>query len=355
MVRARWEVAGGCVVLLAALVVAAPLLPHGDGGDEGAVRTATSPLDSADEIRRVVTAGRAPVRPDADLRTLVRALVRCADLSGQRYCLHVGWTRRDPSSVRRAAARAAAYRDFGREETGDLDLLTELRRAAALTPRARAAAERQELTLAAAAAGKAGHVQPRAKVIADYPRRGVVLDARQVTEQRRTYWCGPTSMQMIHWGWRQRKRSQGFWADRLGTTRSGTSISAIVEQINATTGWDRDSRAGPYIVLDVSDYSFRDWILLQMRHIVDYRAPVVMHPLLLTRYYPYLDDDASGHFQVGRGYDKRGGRPTVVGYFEPWNQQRFDPSEPYIARVQWRMAYRSYRANLAHPQANIGV
>ena len=68
-----------------------------------------------------------------------------------------------------------------------------------------------------------------------------------------------------------------------------------------------------------------------------------------------LDDDASGHFQVGRGYDKNGKKPAKLGYFEPWNQQRFDPSEPYIARVQWRRAYQSYRANQAHPHQNIGV
>ena len=92
-----------------------------------------------------------------------------------------------------------------------------------------------------------------------------------------------------------------------------------------------------------------------MRHVVDYRAPLVLHPVLLKRYYPYLDDDASGHFQVGRGYDKNGDKPLRIGYFEPWNQQRFDPSEPYIARVQWRSAYRSYRANQAHFQHNIGV
>ena len=63
----------------------------------------------------------------------------------------------------------------------------------------------------------------------------------------------------------------------------------------------------------------------------------------------------SGHFQAGRGYDKRGKKPDLVSYFEPWNQQRFDPSEPYIDRVQWRLGYRSYRANEAHFQHNIGV
>ena len=46
---------------------------------------------------------------------------------------------------------------------------------------------------------------------------------------------------------------------------------------------------------------------------------------------------------------------NLIGFFEPWNQQRFDPSEPYISRVQWRSAYRSYRGNQAHSMHNIGV
>ena len=354
MSRTRWVVAGACAVLVATLAVAAPLLPRGDDRGDGAVRPATAPLAEA-EIERVLAEGDVRVPPGADVATLVRALVRCANFGAERYCLHLGWTDRSEGAVRRAAVRAATYRAAGSEQTGDLPLAAELRGAAGLPLPERRAAERRELTLAAAAAGKASAVDQRTKTIKDYPRRGVVLDPAEVTEQRRSYWCGPTSMQMIHWGWHHSKRSQGYWADRLGTTTSGTSISSIVEQVNATTGWDRDSRAGPYIVLDVSGWSFRDWMLLQIRHIVDYRAPVVLHPILLKRFYPYLDDDASGHFQVGRGYDKRGDRPTTLGYFEPWNQQRFDPSEPYIARVQWRMAYRSYRANLAHPHQNIGV
>ena len=81
----------------------------------------------------------------------------------------------------------------------------------------------------------------------------------------------------------------------------------------------------------------------------------MLHPQLLPRFYPYLDFDASGHFQVGRGYkDKRNGIERI-GFFEPWNQQAFDPSSPFIDRVQWRSAYRCFRANKAHPMQNIGV
>ncbi len=189
----------------------------------------------------------------------------------------------------------------------------------------------------------------------DYPQRDTVLNTKQVRAQRRTYWCGPATMQMIAWGWQDRRKTQGHWADRLGTTTSGSSISEMVDVVNGSTGYDQAKYAGRYVVLDISGWSYKKWMLLQLRHVHDYRAPVVLHPNLYQRFYPYLDDDASGHFQVGRGYDKNGKKPGLLGYFEPWNQQRFDPSEPYIARVQWRRAYNSFRANKDHPHQNIGV
>ncbi|MCW2764657.1 MAG: hypothetical protein JWO11_616, partial [Nocardioides sp.] len=350
---------------------------------------------------------------------LVSALVRCADFEGQRYCLGSGWTEDTQAQVQArmtTAARAIAARPAPVESTGDLDVLATLRREAVLSPAERTAEERTELTMAARsvakvwlirhdiegvplpegfldrhpearATGSDGSAAARAsaassasptrsptrtptttpaatstpghtagiKTQADYPRRAVVLDRKQVAEQRTTYWCGPTTMQMIAWGWKGVARGQAFWANRLGTTSSGTAISEMVRVVNSSTGWDRRNRAGPYIVLDISNYGFNKWIKLIMRHIHDYRAPIVFHPVLLKRFYPYLDDDASGHFQAGRGYSKRGAGPTAVSYFEPWNQQRFDPSEPYISRVQWRNAYKSYRANEAHFQHNIGV
>ena len=193
------------------------------------------------------------------------------------------------------------------------------------------------------------------KTIADYPAEATILDPAETAEQTRTYWCGPTSMQMIAWGWKHVDRGQDYWAGKLGTTTAGTSIVDMVRVTNGNTGWDLPSHAGKYVVLDVGDFTFEQWLLLNMKHVVDYTAPLIYHPILLKEFYPYLDDDASGHYQVGRGYMEREGKPTEVSYFEPWNQQRFDPSEPFINRVQWRDAYRSYRANLAHPAHNIGV
>ncbi|MFT3873214.1 MAG: C39 family peptidase [Nocardioides sp.] len=315
------------------------------------------------------------------------------------------------------AARAdtiSAKSSARRLNTGDLDPAAELREHAALSPQRRANQERAELTEAARSVAKvwvirheiegipypAGFLarhpeaqallangaaddttsqakssspsatptktkspkasaspssKPTVKTARDYPRKSKVLNPTQVAEQTRTYWCGPTSTQMIVWGWKHNRQSQQHWANELGTTSSGTAIGSIVSVINKHTGWDRADYAGPYITLDIGKYSYAKWYLLIMRHIHDYKAPIVMHPILLKKYFSYLDDDGSGHYQVGRGYDKRGKKANLVSYFEPWNQQRFDPSEPFIKRVQWHSAYQSYRANQAHPYHNIGV
>jgi len=465
MTRPRRPRPGSITVILAALgllLAVTPFLPRG-GGERGAVLPSSADdtarlahaiagpsavtAQAVAEIDRVVDAGMATSRtltgrsaPGA----LVTAQVRCADFEGQQYCLHAGWTN-DPASDVVAALTTetttlSARPVATRVGTGDADIATVLQRSAALTPAARAAADRAELTAAAQAIAKvwlirnqvegvplpAGFVErhpeimlagvdgtpaylnqdsatptaspagsPAARPAArsaspsptaqqamsttsaspapagstsatpsasettksygDYPEDHKILSSDRVEEQTRTYYCGPTSMQMIAWSWLKTESSQEYWASKLGTTSSGTSITDMVRVTNAYTGWDRSDFAGPYIVLDVGDYSYPQWWLLNMRHIVDYRAPLIYHPVLLTEYYPYLDHDGSGHFQVGRGYDKNGDAANMVGYFEPWNQQRFHPDEPYIARVQWRSAYKSYRANLAHFQHNIGV
>jgi hypothetical protein len=408
--RPRTVAIGAFVLLL----VAAPFVPNGGDDDRsllpsGDEDVALAPATAAGqgrltpalraEIDRVVAEGRTLGRLSARQAPdrLAADLVRCAEFEGQRYCLDQGWTTATESQVQArtaTAARTVAARRTTTESTGDLDVLGSLRRAASLSPTERAAADRAELTQAARSVAKvwllrhqiegvalptgflARHPEAQAapssartttrsgtvasdrtaeKRFRDYPASAVVMDPRRVSEQERTYWCGPTTMQMITWGWRGVYRSQAYWAGRLGTTTGGSAISDMVRVVNDSTGWDRPSHAGTYVALDIGSYTVGQWTKLVMRHVVDYRAPLVLHPVLQKRFYPYLDDDASGHFQVGRGYNTNGDRPTQIGYFEPWNQQRFDPSEPYISRVQWRQAYRSYRANQAHFQHNIGV
>ena len=427
--RPRTIAIGALVLLLAA----APFIPRGDDdegllpsgeGKYGALGSASTagfskvtPAMQA-EIDRVVDAGRALGRTSGKQTPdqLARGLVRCAEFEGQRYCLGTGWTEDTEQQVQarmaRAARTVAARPGAAVRSTGDLDARAALARMARMSPTARAAADRAELTMAARSVAKvwllrheiegvplpvgflANHPEARAvttpaakpsatssakpsasptktptktpsasasatqapvKTQADYPGRQAILDPKHVAEQTQTYWCGPTSMQMIAWGWRNRVQSQAHWAQRLHTTSSGTSIYDMVRVVNQSTGYDRKDHAGPYVVLDIGKYDFAKWMLLMMRHIHDYQAPVVLHPILLKQFYPYLDDDASGHYQVGRGYAKRGAKPDLLGYFEPWNQARFDPSEPTISRVQWRNAYKSYRGNQAHYAHNLGV
>ena len=160
---------------------------------------------------------------------------------------------------------------------------------------------------------------------------------------------------MIAWGWRDRRQDQSLWAKRLRTTTAGTAITDMVRVVNHNTGYDGQDHAGPYVVLDISDFTYRQWWRLMKKHLHTYKAPVVLHPILVKKYFPYLDDDASGHFQVGRGYHRTKDGQKLLGYFEPWDQSRFDPTEPRIARTQWQSAYKSYRANQAHFQHNVGV
>lgn len=346
--------------LLATLVSPAPAAAYGE---------LTPELQA--EIDRVVPAdGSAPVGAAGADAT------RCAVFEGERYCLGFGWTTASEADVTTNLAEAAEAADAADrrteasqpEATGDLDASAALQRRRLMTQEERTLTDRRELTAAARSVDKvrelraeveegelADGTRARPGRARDYPRRSSIMKAARVREQRRWYWCGPATAQAIAWGWRRYRQPQRLWAERLGTTRGGSAITDVVRVVNARTGYDRRKHAGPYVVLDVSGWSFRQWYLLMMRHIEDYRAPVVLHPVLEKRFFPYLDDDASGHFQVGRGYDRNPGGEKLLGYFEPWNQQRFDPSEPFIARNQWQSAYQQYRANLAHPQHNVGV
>ncbi|WP_101523254.1 hypothetical protein [Nocardioides houyundeii] len=379
----RWQLA---LCGLALLLAAAPFVPRDDEPAATAATSAAAPSASAQadwrthgritpamrvEIDRVVQAGALTGR-----RSAAAEAARCAVFAGERYCLGLGWTTASPAEVGDRLAYAA--QDAGRharqaaggrvERTGDLDAAGLLERRRRMTPTERAAADRRELEAAARAVDKVrllraevqGRPLPdgtlgRPKKAREHARRASILTSRRSREQNQVYWCGPATAQSIAWGWRKRRQDQRVWAKRLGTTRAGTAITDLVRVVNNNTGYDRNAYADDYVVLDIDDFTFRQWFRLMMRHIEDYRAPVVLHPVLEKRFYPYLDDDASGHFQVGRGFQRTGDGDPQLGYFEPWNQQRFDPSEPFIARNQWHSAYQQYRANRAHFQHNVGV
>lgn len=374
---------------LALTLGAVPLLPDGGADDRGEIAPTAETTGAPGvagrgeltramqaEIDRVLSEGAA--LDVAQGRTaLARASVRCATFEGQRYCLGFGWTHQSEDALAARLETRPTARTT--ETTGDLDADGLMARARSRTTTARTEAERAELTMAARSVGKVwllrheiqgvplpdGFAERHPEVSAgvdarggfggSYPTRSKILTSKVAQAQNTTYWCGPATMQAIGWGSQGSRKNQSYWARRLGTTTAGTAITDMVRVVNNLTDYDEESHAGPYVVVDISDFTFKQWYRLMMRHVHDYQAPVVLHPSLLTQYYPYLDDDASGHFQVGRGFDQNPGGTPQLGYFEPWDQSRFDPSEPAIGRVQWRNAYRSFRANLEHFQHNVGV
>ena len=385
---------GAATGALALLIAASPLLPEESGPTPALTpksNASTQPTQAGapglgaitpemqSEIDRVVAQGRrAAVSARSSAYALAAASSRCAMFDGQRYCLGLGWTTQSQDEVasRLAAAATPAPRRTKPEQTGDLSARAAMRRFGRLSPDERAAAERAELRAAARSVAKVWLIRheiqgvplpddflekhPEAGVAArtsarKHPRTFKILREKQVRPQNRTYYCGPAAAQMIAWGWRDRRQGQALWADRLHTTTAGTAITDMVRVVNHNTGYDREEHAGPYIVLDISDFTFEQWFRLIKKHLHSYQAPVVLHPVLVKKYFPYLDDDASGHFQVGRGYDKNPDGQPLLSYFEPWDQSRFNPTEPRIARTPWQSAYKSYRANQAHFQHNLGL
>ena len=362
--------------VLALTLAAVPFLP--DGNDpQGSItpsaeraRTPHRGVVTPDMQRRDRPRRRGRSRTSAEPRPDSRGpeAARCATFEGQRYCLGVGWTNRSPRTRCRpadVAARRRGARSTG-ETTGDLDAAAALARATSRSASARIRAERAELTAAAELGRQGVDAAPRhpggaaARRLRGGPPRDRASPAESPATTRRRQPSRPRSLPRPTTGSRAavaephllvrsghhagdrlggRRRSgtdQAVWARRLRTTSAGTAITDLVRVINNHTGTTARSTPAPTSPSTSATSPSTQWYRLMMRHIHDYRAPVVLHPVLLKQYYPYLDDDASGHFQVGRGYDQNPDGNRQIGYFEPWDQSRFDPSEPAIDRVQWR-------------------
>ena len=402
MSRVRKIAIGAFVALLAAT----PFIPRGNDSDsairpsgerEHAEPGAPGPgvLTGAmrREIDRVVAAGRdlgAVSARQSHRRGSRATCVRCAEFEGQRYCLHTGWTTSTQADVRARVAAAtmtgAARRVAAVETTGDLDLSDTLRRKlrsappSGRRPSARSSPQPPGRLPRYGCCGTRSRVSPLptgfsaahpeaglsarsssttatgTKTFSDYPQVGKVLRWRRTAEQTTTYWCGPTTMQMIAWGWHGRAKVPGPLGEppRYDDQRHGDHPDG--------PGGQREHRLGP--CEPGRHLHHPGHLRLVLREVVT--AQHAPH-----RGLPRPARAAPGAAQEvlpvprrrrlrslpgwPRLQQERGRADLRIGYFEPWNQQRFDPSEPYIGRVQWRDAYRSYRANRAHFQHNIGV
>lgn len=170
------------------------------------------------------------------------------------------------------------------------------------------------------------------------------------TSQEKGYWCGPATFQSIDWADDNQKDTQASWAKDLGSTTGGTAISAMVKQTNAKTTWPKS--AGTYVVQNVSDWNAQTFFTVHQKHLGVYKAPVIEHVQLLKRYFPYLAFNHSGHYQVGRGYDKANG---TIAIFEVFNERRFNSRGNVTDGPRNIPASALFNATLANSFQNIGL
>ncbi|WP_371403116.1 C39 family peptidase [Kribbella sp. NBC_00662] len=170
------------------------------------------------------------------------------------------------------------------------------------------------------------------------------------TSQEKGYWCGPATFQSIDWADDNQKDTQASWAKDLGSTTGGTAISAMVKQTNVKTAWPKS--AGTYIVQNVSDWNAQTFFAVHQKHLGVYKAPVIEHVQLLKRYFPYLAFNHSGHYQVGRGYDKANG---TIAIFEVFNERRFNSRGNVTDGPRNIPASALFNATLANSFKNIGL
>ncbi|MFI5733447.1 C39 family peptidase [Kribbella sp. NPDC051587] len=191
--------------------------------------------------------------------------------------------------------------------------------------------------------------QPPVQVVKP-PASSYIMKGFQ-TSQDKGYWCGPATFQSIDWADDKQKDTQGSWAKDLGSTTSGTGISAMVKQTNLKTDWDL--AAGTYVVQNVSHWNTQKFFTVHQNHLGDGKpAPVIEHVQLLKRYFPYLAFNHSGHYQVGRGYNRAKG---TIGIFEVFNERRFNSRGNVTDGPKNIPAAALFNATLANSFQNIGL
>jgi hypothetical protein len=342
----------------------------------------------------------------ADSSAQAASMLRCFKLDTENYCLGLGFVSQVPTGAQRHALMAEpnlrASDDVGAEQdipTGDLTPAAFVAQRAAMPKSRRVTAELDEMqaawngrekarelrelaesdtpppnpepspastpdstpeptptveptpvpTRTAPTVGPATPVPstPVAPVAA--PASAYIMKGFQ-TSQEKGYWCGPATFQSIDWADDNQKDTQASWAKDLGSTSSGTAISAMVKQTNLKTAWPKT--AGTYIVQNVANWNAQTFFTVHQKHLGVYKAPVIEHVQLLKRYFPYLAFNHSGHYQVGRGYDKAKG---TIAIFEVFNERRFNSRGNVTDGPKNIPASALFNATLANSFKNIGL
>jgi hypothetical protein len=301
-------------------------------------------------------------------------MMRCFKLDEENYCLGLGFVDKVPDGAQLSAAvttpavSAGGVSADGVEQgisTGDQSPGALVAERAALPRSLRVSAELEEMRTAWDGRDKARALRllglgtptrtapppgPPTPLTAALPSSSYIMKGYQ-TSQEKGYWCGPATFQSIDWADDHQKDTQASWAKDLGSTSSGTAISAMVKQTNLKTKWD--IAAGTYIVQNVGHWDTKKFFTVHQNHLGDAApAPVIEHVQLLKRYFPYLAFNHSGHYQVGRGYDAKNG---TIGIFEVFNERRFNSRGNVTDGPRNIPASALFNATLANSFQNIGL
>jgi hypothetical protein len=293
-------------------------------------------------------------------------VMRCFKLDDENYCLGLGFVDKTPTAAAISAAAIAPAMKSADSPTGALSPSDFVAERAAMSDQSRLNAELDEMWTAWAGRDKARSLRTAGVVtkpavtkpastmsalaVRTPPAEFAMMGA-YATSQERGYWCGPATFQSIDWADDKQKDTQASVAKYLGTTSSGTAISAMVRQTNLKTNWD--IAAGAYIVQNVSGWTAQKFFTVHQKHLGDGTpAPVIEHVQLLRRYFPYLAFNHSGHFQVGRAYSKTKG---TIGIFEVFNERRFNSRGHVTNGAKNIPASALFNATLANKFKNIGL
>jgi len=333
----------------------------------------------------------------ADTAAQAASILRCFKLDEENYCLGLGFVDEVPTNAQLQAAvspperRASGDVGVGHDiPTGDLTPATFVAERAAMPKSTRVTAELDEMQTAWAGREKARELRlmtapqpttdsstptptatptatptvtptrtgptqgmptvvPTTVAPVTVPGSSYIMKGFQ-TSQEKGYWCGPATFQSIDWADDHQKDTQASWAKDLGSSTSGTAISAMVKQTNVKTAWPKS--AGTYIVQNVSGWNSQTFFTVHQKHLGVYKAPVIEHVQLLKRYFPYLAFNHSGHYQVGRGYDKANG---TIAIFEVFNERRFNSRGNVTDGPKNIPASALFIATLANSFQNIGL
>lgn len=375
-------------------VVPTPSAPEPTPGPAPVSTTVATPpaAESWSELSQQVVETSPDDLQTADTSTQAAAMLRCFKLEEENYCLGLGFVDKLPTGAQvqetATTPEVSAEDDDGVEQdidTGDQTPQSFVAERAALPRSERVDVELDEMKAAWEGREKARELrlldasadertssdatptptptptatptapppttapQPPVKVV-KLPKSSYIMKGFQ-TSQEKGYWCGPATFQSIDWADDQQKDTQKSWAKDLGSTSSGTGISAMVKQTNLKTDWD--VAAGTYIVQNVSHWNTQKFFTVHQNHLGDGKpAPVIEHVQLLKRYFPYLAFNHSGHYQVGRGYDRAKG---TIAIFEVFNERRFNSRGNVTDGPKNIPASALFNATLANSFQNIGL